>query len=145
MTQQWNHRERAWQLNAAIMRVNSEIDWSWGHNYKIERSQGHGNIHSSPALSRIALHNQNKSGLIYILFSFFVCAQVGIKIMIPMLVLWWRRGKLQKENMKITKSRTTISNCHRNLTPNVVLDILPHTYLKVDPRTISDHSMLAFS
>ena len=145
MVQKWNHRERAWQLNADIMRVNREIHWSHGHNNKIERSQGHWNIHSSPALSRTTLHNKKKSGLIYIFFSFFVCAQASIKIMMPMSVLWWRQGKLQQENMKITKSRTTLSNCHRNLTPNVVLDILSHTYLKVDPRTISDHSMVAFS
>ena len=83
--------------------------------------------------------------MIYVFFSFFVCAQAGIKIMTQTLVFQWCLWKFQNESMKITTSKTTLSNCHHNLTPNVLVGILPHTYLKAYPRTISDDSMLVFS
>ena len=152
MVWKWNHRERAWQRNVDIIRAqqwNALITREQQQNVEIMRAWQNSQLSTllrrSPPLLCIALHNQNKFGMIYVFFSFFVCAQVGIKIMTQTLVFRWCLWKFQNESIKITTSKTTLSNCNHNLIPNVLVGILPHTYLKAYPRTISDDSMLVFS
>lgn len=79
-----------------------------GHNNEMQRTQGKGNIQSSP---QYFMHNSPQSkqmgnNLCHVFF--FLYIHVGI-------------GDNCKKNMKITTNYTIVVNCHYNLIPHLVV------------------------
>ena len=97
-----NHRARARHGNKIIEQGHDTEIAEQGHDNKMQRSQGHNNIQSSPpsfgalhTLSCAALHNQNKWGMIYVIYIFFN-THVGVALKMPISVLR-HQGQLQKK------------------------------------------------